>query len=628
MPSQYYLGKKPPNENRLLRRILIVVGLIAILTTVILLTFFYRYNREMDEISRQFEKNLETQNYQAALTSYREIQERKIATGSMETNTKEARILAAMEEIVESKVKVIEDRIRNERYTPDAMDRVFLEQMGEVTGTILSRWMNELCLEFIQGEIERPTLQFIFDQISSLSNVAAAAEPLQKQFDDMEIVSGDIQAAEDLLLEEEYIEAVNKYQSVWDTYENNSIISTYADGRINDIKKLMYQPMIDYCEELIAFYRYYSAENVLSDMMQIFPNDHTIQNLLLKATENTAHVVPYPYTDTRNPVEVISVRPLIVDKELAFSEENRQYTNNDYVTTDEFASMLQALYDEQYILIDVRMLADMRSPTELKSNSIELPEGKKPVIIIIENLNYSPRSYGLGFCRRLVLNDQGQVCGEYINKEGKTIVDRNAEAIGILDAFVEAHPDFSFDGARGMVSLSGFEVTMGYLVHEDQLADYNENAEKAGALTQLPAKDQIEENVRDLSNIIQKMKETGWVMASSSYMYKSMNSLSMEEIQYDTQKWLEQVGTITGETPVLIYPHGNYISGTDERCVYLKENGFRIFFGIDSQNSSLLFGTNNLYMDRALITGEILRSANLTRLFGEDAEIYDKDRPG
>ena len=627
MPSQYYFGKKPQSENKLLRKILIVAGLIAILTTVVVLTFFYQYNREMDEISRQFEQNLETQNYQAALASYRAIQERKIATGSMDTNTKEAKLLASMENIVENRVKVIENKIRNERYVPDAMDRVFLEQMGEVTGTLLSKWMNNLCLEFIQGEIERPTLQFIFDQISSLSNVAAAAEPLQKQLDDMEIVSGDIQAAENLLLEEEYIDAVNKYQSVFSTYEDNSIISTYADSRINEIKKIMYQPMVDYCSELIASFRYYSAENVLSDMVQIFPNDHTVQNLLLEATENTAHVVPYPYTESEYPIEVIAVRPLITDKKLAFSEENIQHTNANYITTDEFAAMLQALYDEQYILIDVRILADMRSPTELKPNSIELPEGKKPVIIILENLNYSPRSYGLGFCRRLVLNDKGQVCGEYINQEGKTIVEREAEAIGILDAFVEAHPDFSFDGARGMVSLTGYEVTMGYLVHENQLGEYNTNAENAGALTQLPTKDELEKNAQTMGEIIQKMKDTGWVIASSSYKYLNMNSLTMEGIQDDTEKWLDQIGSITGETSVLIYPHGDFINGTDDRCVYLKENGFRIFFGIDPLHSNLVFGTNNLYMDRILLTGAGLRETNLSRLFGEDAKIYDKDRP-
>ena len=626
MATRYYLGKKPPDEKKILRKVLIVAGVIAIISTVVLLGYFYQYNQENEALLESFEKSLENQNYPEALAAYRKIQERKIASGSTDGNSSEEKLLNAMQNIVKKKAAVIQVKIQEERYVPDAADRVFLEQMGEVTGLILSEWLSELCLQFVQGEIERPTLQFVFDQVGGLANVSAAAAPLQKQIDEMEVVSGDLQAAEILFHEFAYIESVNKYQSIADTYENNSIISTFSMGRIAEIKKVMYQPLLDQCREYIDSFRYYSAENILSDMAQIFPNDQGVQTLLLEATSNTAHVVPYPYTDSRYPVEVVSVRPLIADKDLAFSDENAPYTNDSYLTVTEFSSVLQALYANNYILIDVRMLANMRSLTELKANSIGLPEGKKPVVVIVENINYSPRSYGLGFCRKLVLDDEGQVCGEYINGEGKTIVDREAEAIGILDAFVEEHPDFSFDGARGIASFSGFEVVMGYLTHEEQIEPYNQLAMDAGALPQLPTKDQLKDNENTVNEIMTVMRDNGWVMASSTYGYVNANSLNMEAIQKDTQLWLDHIGLMAGETNILVYPYGDYINGTDDRCVYLKDNGFRIFFGIDTKGSNLIFGTNNLYLDRAPLTGETLRLADFTRLF-RDANIYDPDRP-
>lgn len=87
----------------------------------------------------------------------------------------------------------------------------------------------------------------------------------------------------------------------------------------------------------------------------------------------------------------------------------------------------------------------------------------------------------------------------------------------------------------------------------------------------------------------------------------------MSEITEDTEKWLNQIGSLLGEVHMVVYPNGEFINGTDERAEYLKNMGFRIFFGIGSQ-PYYTYGNNYLYYDRAVI--------NFTTLDYTDYEAY------
>ena len=61
----------------------------------------------------------------------------------------------------------------------------------------------------------------------------------------------------------------------------------------------------------------------------------------------------------------------------------------------------------------------------------------------------------------------------------KTVVSRTAEAIGILDVFVEKHPDFTYDGAKGIISVSGYESCFGYVVSREQVKERNKQLNAA-----------------------------------------------------------------------------------------------------------------------------------------------------
>jgi hypothetical protein len=77
---------------------------------------------------------------------------------------------------------------------------------------------------------------------------------------------------------------------------------------------------------------------------------------------------------------------------------------------------------------------------------------------------------------------------------------------------------------------------------------------------------------------------------------------------------------------MIVYPGGNYIYGTDPKAEYLKELGFRIFFGI-GYNPYYIYGSNYLYYDRLIISDSSLRNTDLSRLFDSSLVLDPEEEP-
>lgn len=619
MPRDYYFGNRPDQSKSIARKVMIGICIAVLAAAVGIFGWLHFYNKELTSVMSAFQDALDSHEYSRALEIYRDVQSDVLQRDPDDTtDSRERQVMESMENIVFARVDEIESQIRDDRYSPSADDQAFLEQMAELTGARMTLWLNSLCGEFLLGTIEKPTLQYIFDQIGGYTNVTAAAAPLEKEIDAIEIARGDVQTAEQYFSSGEYIKTVEKYEDI--ISHTTGFVNDYARNRMQECEQQMYDPIMKECDELLKTYKYYTAEEILSDMARIFPDDQKVQAKLLEATSNTTPLVEYSGN-----VEMLCVKPLIADTKQAFSDENASSADSYMLTSSEFRAILEQLYAKNYILIDVRSMTDQSNRSAVVAQQLSLPEGKKPVIIVVENLNYSAYQSGMGLCSRLVINDQNQVCGEYTDSYGQTVVNRGAEAIGILDAFVEEHPDFTFNGAKGVVSFTGYETVMGYITNEDQLDDRNSALSAKGLPAANLTQAEISRNCDDVKAILSVMKETGWVFASSTYGFINANSCSMDVIKNDTEKWLDQVGPLTGDVEILVYPNGDFIKGSDPRCVYLKEKGFRIFCGV-GPNAYFTFGDNYLYLDRAMLNGDTLRNQDYSRLF-DLSKVYDSSRP-
>lgn len=598
---------------------LIVLSFVSLIAMLSIMIYVRNDNERLAGVMPEFEQALEEKDYAKALSMYRKMNDIIINRdpGDDSDITGEYEILSQMEAVVNERVVQIEQKIRDDRYTPTVDDIAFLEGLSELTGARMTVWLTGLCEEFLLGTIEKPTLVFIFEQLGGLSNLQAATHPLRTEIDEIELSRGDVQTAEQMFANGEYIEAVDYYEYV---LENSSgFVHNFVSERLENCKSEMYRPMMEKADHMLSNFQYYSAEELLSDLARIFPDDQIIQSNLFVATSNTSPVVNY-----QGVVEVVCVKPLIADTEVAFEINYVASTDSYYLTTSEFRAVLDSLYEKNYCLIDPASMVDMENPDFLNIRDVVIPEGKKPLVIVLEDFSYTPAQSQVGVCQRLVLNDMGQVCGEYVGASGQVVVSRNSEAIGILDAFIEEHPDFSYNGVKGVISLTGYQSVFGYITDQDQVEDRNAALTSVGLPEIAPTDAEIEKNRESVIEIVDKLKSSGWILASSTYGFINCKHCEWEVIRSDTEKWLDQVGSLTGPVCMLVYPNGDFVPGSDSRCIYLKEHGFRIFFGV-GPSAYNTYGDNYLYFDRCMLNGDTLRNVDYSRLFQVE-EVYDGKR--
>lgn len=130
----------------------------------------------------------------------------------------------------------------------------------------------------------------------------------------------------------------------------------------------------------------------------------------------------------------------------------------------------------------------------------------------------------------------------------------NYDVISCLDAFIETHPDFSYNGARGILGVTGNKGVLGFDA---------ENAEAAKAAANA-------------------LKAEGWRFACNSYAGVSYGS-ELAIVESDSAKWKSEVESIVGVTDILLLqgkadigPWSGY-TDTNQRFVYLKDQGFRYY---------------------------------------------------
>ena len=118
------------------------------------------------------------------------------------------------------------------------------------------------------------------------------------------------------------------------------------------------------------------------------------------------------------------------------------------VTVDEYRKILQSLYDRNYVL--VRM-------ADLLHNRVELPQDKQPLVISFDDVNYYDYMKGYGFADKIVITEEGRIANEWVEEDGSRTITTQADGVAILEEFIDEHPDFSYQNARGILAVTGYE---------------------------------------------------------------------------------------------------------------------------------------------------------------------------
>ena len=307
-------------------------------------------------------------------------------------------------------------------------------------------------------------------------------------------------------------------------------------------------------------------------------------------------------------VEHLFFHPVVAYPELAFDGDYKSDGIDDWmVTAGEYLKILESVYEKGYVLVDI---ADCWSEqtneageTRMVKNTLYLPEGKKPLILSYDDVNYYEYMLENGFTYKLILGQDGKLWSWGLDPEGNEVTSRDLDAVTILDKFVEEHPDFSPFGAKGCLSLTGYEGILGYRTQTDSkswTAEQEANRQK---------------EIEAVKPIVAELKRTGWTFGSHTWGHISLNTRTVDVVTADMQKWFDEVGSLVGETQVLFYPFGGRLDGDDVKQTgpafqWMQAHGFRIFcsVGIDSW-SKCKEDISAVICDRLHPDGTTLRSA-------------------
>ncbi len=310
-------------------------------------------------------------------------------------------------------------------------------------------------------------------------------------------------------------------------------------------------------------------------------------------------------------VKHIFFHPLIIYPEKAFDGDYLSQGYNDwFVTVKEFKKIIESLYQKGYMLVDINYTfdaAEINGRKMLRQKNLMLPKGKKPLIISIDDLNYYEYMIDNGNAHKLIIDDDGIVKTYSKDKNGQSVISNDNDIVPILDDFVNEHPDFSLEGAKGIIALTGYEGILGYRTNNFESLTY-ENEKK------------------EAINLVNRLKNTGWTFACHGYGHLDADKIDISRLKRDTNRWKSEVETLIGPTSVYIYPFGSTVNYADPKFKFLMDSGFDVFCGVGPETITE-YKKDCIITERRPIDGISLHYAKRLADLFDCNEVIDSVRP-
>lgn len=252
------------------------------------------------------------------------------------------------------------------------------------------------------------------------------------------------------------------------------------------------------------------------------------------------------------PVEHLFFHTLLIHPARAFADPRQGRGFRDYfVTVGEFQAVLSQLYANGWSLVDIHRAVD---------GTTRVPLGRKPFVLSVDDVNYYDEERPSGSARRLVLSD-GRVLAEEDDGRGGTRTTDN-DIVPLVDEFVAEHPDFSADGARGVLAPTGYQGLLGERVQDTSAPDIAQRRQR-------------------VVDVADALKAEGWTFASHGYAHIDFAKSSLAEDRRDVERWKAEAEPLLGPTDVFIYPFGAAPPPTSATTSMLRDEGYSVLCDID-----------------------------------------------
>ncbi|MHB8962761.1 MAG: hypothetical protein ACYC5K_06360 [Saccharofermentanales bacterium] len=603
-------------------RLFSVLKIFALIVTIIGVLYaayigvVYNSNQKTAKEYELFHDACNNQEYETAIGIYRRLHER-ILTGSFlfaSQSTHMATMLKIEGEINDIIAIPFNSLVQKQKVlTDDDLD--MLEAFSEISVMKISDLLMDYLEQFLLGRHDIEDVRQTLAELKKVDSINDSVIVYESEIGSIAAFTPVMLNISQLYDDQSYLEAIQLSQS--EIIRQSGFVKEYLLSYVSDLKNEAYPIIVSEIDVMMSTGKYYSAKALLEQVMIAYPSNDEFSKRLSACGEFTKKKL----VEYSKPIEHIAIRPLISTPGFRFDKDEYSKTAEDLMLTAvEFKRILEQLYANHYVLIDINSLVDSKGIY----HPIKVPEGTKPLILSIEGLNYYASRRFTGNSQNISLDKNGDVVSEYYGKNGEVVVDRNGEAIGILEQFIEKNPDFSFDGAKGNISLTGFECIFGYITDKDQIDDRTSQFSALGLGILEITDEKISLDRLTVKSIISKLLSDGWTFSSSTYGNIMVSDASLESVKADTIKWQAQVGQLVGAIKVILFPNGGVVSSKDDRGAYLIDAGFVIHCGI-GPTAYFNIGSRNLFMDRIALNGYALRNYNLSRFF-DVKYVYDGSR--
>ena len=263
-----------------------------------------------------------------------------------------------------------------------------------------------------------------------------------------------------------------------------------------------------------------------------------------------------------------------------------------YISAAEFTRILQELYNNGYMLVDIYDLFTTTTAedgsTLIVQNDLKLPQGKKPIMLV----NIQPNGYE----NKLVVAGDGSVDSERFDAD-------TIDFVPLLDDFINSNPGFSYQGARAVISITAHKGLFGYELTE----------------------------TAQITKISQALRDSGYILASNTYGNLAYGKISLLELVDDLSNWDITVTPLIGETEVLVVARSSDLEDSKEaysgkRYDKTYEAGFHYYFGICYNSAPWMSITDNtIRIGRIMVNGNnLMTNAALYEGLFDTNQVLDK----
>ncbi|HBN82745.1 MAG TPA: hypothetical protein DDZ89_02775 [Clostridiales bacterium] len=522
-------------------------------------------------------------------------------------NGKYDEVITLMNGFLMEEYSTLKESMLSASLSQDTTDKLNdFKVFSSYTGSIIKQVTDQTVQDYLEGKLSYE------DTLHYLNHSKTVAPDLEER-DDYIARLPQINASKqiyDNALEQVENEQLSEAIITLKTIGQDQYYYRFAQEKIQELNQKILSGRIDEIKTLMSSYDYNKAVSKVDEYLVSYPDNATLLELKQTSQKNLSEL--YEYT---GPLYHIFFHSLIVYNKKAFDGDFMEQGYNYWMTTtEECQKILEQLYERNYVLYDIRKLITTNPDGTVSKNKIMVPKGKKPIILSIDDVSYYDYMKTDGFATRLIIDENGKVANLTIAPDGSEVISRDHDVMPMVDKFVEEHPDFSYQGAKGIMALTGYEGVLGYRTNNPD----EKNKEEIQALT------------AQAKEVADAMKANGWLFSSHSYTHADTFSdgvFGLDFLKTDNQRWKKEVSPIIGDTNIYITPFGYQLKPGSESYNYLVSEGFNILCAVGGM-PYVSYDAKAVRMDRQNLDGFMMTyNKNLVKDLIDPDYTIDKSRP-